>query len=88
MEGKSNILCCIISRKVKIQQKCKKKKKDLCSVWRRYGEVYGEVIDWVCQKWFPKFHARDFLLDDAPQSDGPVEVNRDEIKTSIDNNQC
>ena len=56
-------------------------KKDLCSVWRRYGEVYGEVIDWVCQKWFPKFHARDFLLDDAPQSGRPAEVDSDQIET-------
>ena len=38
MEGKSNILRCIISRKVKIQQKCKKKKKRFVQcmekVWR------------------------------------------------------
>ena len=41
MEGKSNILCCIISRKVKIQQKCKKKKK-ICAV---YGEGMEKCME-------------------------------------------
>ena len=50
--------------------------------------VCGESAGQLCQKWFVKFPVGDFLLDDAPQSDGPVEVSRDEIKTSIDNNQC
>ena len=49
----------IISRKVKMQL-CKKK---ICAV---YGE--GAVTDQPCQKWFVKFCARDFLLDDAPRS--------------------
>ena len=35
----------------------------ICAV---YGE--GAVTDRMCQKWFSKFPARDFLLDDAPQS--------------------
>ena len=35
--------------------------KKICAV---YGE--GAVTDLMCQKWFVKFHARDFLLDDAP----------------------
>ena len=35
----------------------------------------------MCQKWFPKFHARDFLLDDAPQSGRPAEVDSDQIET-------
>ena len=32
--------------------------------------VYGEdaVTDQMCQKWFVKFHARDFSLEDAPLS--------------------
>ena len=36
-------------------------KKMICAV---YGE--GAVADWMCQKWFAKFHTGDFLLDDAP----------------------
>ena len=38
------ILCFIISRQVKTQQKCKKKKSAV------YGE--GAVTDGKCQKWF------------------------------------
>ena len=35
-----------------------------------------------------KFRAEDFSLDDAPWSGGPVEVDSDQIKTLIENNQC
>ena len=42
----------------------------------------------MCQKWFAKFHAGDFLLDDAPRSGRPVEVDNDQIKTLIENSQC
>ena len=38
------------------------KKKKICAV---YGE--GAVTDRTCQKWFAKFHAGDFSLDDAPR---------------------
>ena len=41
----------------------------------------------MCQKWFSSFRAGDFLLDDAPQSGRPVEVDRDRIETLIENNQ-
>ena len=58
-------------------------KKKICTV---YGE--GTVTDQMCQKWFEKFHATDFLLDDAPQSGGPVEVDSDQIKTLIESNKC
>ena len=52
-----------------------------------YGE--GAVIDQMCQKWFVKFCAGDFLLDDdAPRSGRPVEVDINEIKTLIENDQC
>ena len=34
-----------------------------------------------------KFHAGDFLLDDAPQLGRPVEVDSDQIETLIENNQ-
>ena len=42
----------------------------------------------MCQKWFAKFHAGHFLLDDAPQSGRPVEVDGDQIETLNENNQC
>ena len=41
----------------------------------------------MCQKWFVKFRAGDFSLDDAPRSDRPVEVDSDQIKTLIENSQ-
>ena len=53
---------------------------DICAV---YGE--GAANDRTCQKWFVKFHAGDFSLDDAPQSGGPFDS--DQIKTLIENNQ-
>ena len=45
------------------------------------------MTDQIFQKWFVKFHAEDFLLDDAPWSGRPDEVDRDQIKTLIENNQ-
>ena len=46
------------------------------------------VTDQTCQKWFAKFRAGDFLLDDAPQLGRPVEADSNQIKTLIENNQC
>ena len=46
------------------------------------------MIDQTRQKWFAKFHAGDFSLEDAPRSGGPVEVDSNQIKTLIENNQC
>ena len=54
----------------------------MCAV---YGE--GAVTGRTCQKWFVKFCAGDFLLDDAPWSGGPVEVDSDQIEALIENNQ-
>ena len=45
------------------------------------------MTDQTCQKWFAKFRARDFSLDEAPWSGRPVEVDRDQIETLIENNQ-
>ena len=50
-----------------------------------YGE--GAVTDQTCQKGFAKFYAGDFLLDDAPWLGRPVEVDKDQIETIIENNQ-
>ena len=46
------------------------------------------MTDRVCQKWFAKFCAGDFSLDDAPQSGRPIEVDNDQIETLPENNQC
>ena len=42
------------------------------------------MTDQNCPKWFAKFHAGDFSLDDAPPSGTPAEVDGDRIE----NNQC
>ena len=57
------------------------KKEKICAV---YGE--GAVTNGTCQKWSAKFHAGDFLLDNAPWSGRPVEVDSEQIKTLIENN--
>ena len=46
-----------------------KKKKKICEM---YGE--GAVTDYTCQKWFAKFLAGDFSLDNSPWLSTPVEV--------------
>ena len=51
-------------------------KKKTCAV---YGE--GAVTGRVCQKWFVRFGAGDFSLDNALWSGSPVEVDNDQIKT-------
>ena len=38
-------------------------------------------------EWFAKVRAGDFSLDDAPRSGRAGEVDRDQIKTFIENNQ-
>ena len=57
--------------------------KRICAVYRE-----GAVANRTCQKWFAKFRATGFRLDDAPWSVRPVEVVGDEIETLIENNQC
>ena len=50
-----------------------------------YGE--GAVTNGTCQKWFAKFHAGDFLLDNALWLGRPVEVDGDQTKILIENNE-
>ena len=57
-----------------------KYQKKICAV---FGE--GAVTDRMCKRWFLKFRARDILLDDAPWLGRPVEVDRDQIETLIEN---
>ena len=49
--------------------------------------MYGEGAVTYVSKWFVKFRAGDFLLDDAPWTGRAVEVDSDQIKTLIENNQ-
>ena len=44
-----------------------------------YGE--GAVTDQTGQKWFVRFRARDFSLDDSLQLGRPVEVDSYQIET-------
>ena len=63
----------IISRKVKAQLKCQKKKKQKKNkIYVVFGE--GALTDPMCQKWFVKFYAGDFSLEDAPQSGRPLKL--------------
>ena len=66
-----------------------KKGKNTTEMQKKICAVHGEgaVTDRTCQKWFAKFCAGDFLLDDAPRSGRPVEVDSDQIETLIENNQ-
>ena len=63
-----------------------KKSKNASEMQKKICAVYGEgsVTDRTCQKWFAKFRAGDFLLDDAPRSGRPVEVDSDHIETIIE----
>ena len=68
-----------------------KKGKNATETQKKICAVYGEdaVTGRTCQKWFAKFCARDFSLNNAPQSGRPAEVDSDKIETLINNNhQC
>ena len=67
-------------KKVKIATEMQKM---ICAV---YGEV--AVTDRTGQKWFVQFCVGDFFLDNAPWSGTPVEIDSNQIKTLIENNQC
>ena len=47
-----------------------------------YGE--GTVTDRMCQKWFAKFRAGDFLPDNVPRMGRPVEVDSNQIETTVE----
>ena len=59
-----------------------KKGKNTTETQKKICAVYGEgaVTDQTCPKWFAKFRAGDFLLDDAPLLDRPVEVDSDQLR--------
>ena len=56
--------------------------KKICAVC---GE--GAVTDQMCQKWFAKFCAGDFSLDNGPWLGKPIEVDSDQMETLTENNQ-
>ena len=62
-----------------------KKGKNIMETQRKICAVYGEgaVTDRMCQKWFVKFHAGDFSLDDAPRLGRPAEVDSDKLRCSL-----
>ena len=66
-----------------------KKGKNATEMQKKRCAVYGKgaVSDRTCQKWFTKFRAGEFSLDNAPRSGRPVEVDSDQIKTLIENKQ-
>ena len=66
-----------------------KKGKNATETQKKICAVYGEgaVTDRTCQKWFVKFRAVNFLLDNAPWSGRPVEVDSDQTETLIESNQ-
>ena len=60
-----------------------KKGKNTTEMQKKICAVYGEgaVIDRMHQKWFVKFCAGDFSLDDALQSGRQVEVDSNQTET-------
>ena len=68
-----------------------KKGKNTTATQKKICALYevGIVTDQMCQKWFAKFLAGDFSLDDdAPWSGRPVQVDSNQIETLTENNQC
>ena len=66
-----------------------KKGRNATKTHKKHFTVYGEdaVTSRTCQKWFAKFHAGDFFLDDAHWLGRTVAVDSDQIETLIENNQ-
>ncbi|KAM5283286.1 methionine-R-sulfoxide reductase B2, mitochondrial isoform 1-T1 [Hipposideros larvatus] len=64
------------------------KGKNACQVCEKLHKVYSDnaLQERQCQRWFTKFHASDFDLNEAPGSGRPTEVDDDKIKASIESN--
>ena len=67
-----------------------KKVKNATETRKKICSVCGgaAVTDRTCQKWFVKFRAGGFSLDDAPRSGRPADVDSDPIETFTENSQC
>ena len=48
---------------------------------RKFSAIYGEGALTMCQKWFVKFCAGDFSLDNASWLGRPAEVYSNQIET-------
>ena len=59
-----------------------KKGKNATEMPKMISAVYGKgaEADQTCQNWVATFRAGGILLDDAPRSGRPAEVDRDQIK--------
>ena len=66
-----------------------KKCRNATETLKKTCTVYGEGVgtDRTHQKWFVKFCTADFSLDDVPWLSRPVEVDSNQIKILIGNNQ-
>ena len=63
-------------------QKKKEREREICAVYEE-----GAVTDRTCQKQLEKFHAGNFSVDNAPQSNRLVEVDSNQTETLTENNQ-
>ncbi|CAK9827264.1 Histone-lysine N-methyltransferase SETMAR [Anthophora retusa] len=66
-----------------------RKGKNARQVCAKLQKVYGEsaLKERQCQRWFKKFRAGDFDLNDTPRSGRPTEVDDDKIKALIESNK-
>jgi len=62
-----------------------KKDKNAVEAQREICDVYGEdsIKERMCQKWFGKFHNRNFNLNDAARSERSNKVDDDNIMSLI-----
>ena len=63
-----------------------KKGENATEMQKKTCAIYGECTfpDRMCQKWFVKFRAGDFSLEDAPRSGRPVDSDPIETLITID----
>ncbi|KAM5277668.1 histone-lysine N-methyltransferase SETMAR-like isoform 1-T1 [Hipposideros larvatus] len=59
--------------------------KNVCQACEKLHKVYGDNALQECQyqRWFMKFRAGEFDLNDAPRSERPTKVDDDKIKALI-----
>ena len=53
-------------------------------IWAIYGD--GAIAERIVRKWFPKFKADDFNLEDQERPSRPSVIDKDQIKTLPENN--
>lgn len=52
---------------------------------RKIGSLYmcDTVTEYVCQKWFNKFHSENFNINDAPRSGRPTKIDSSYVKIIV-----